>query len=365
VERLTTGDLRRFDGAVRDLYQVVALADFRVHAIRAIRRLIACDTGSYNDIDPAARRMETIVEPHGLVHVPGYLEVLERHIAEHPLVQHQERTADPEANAVSGHVSRRGYRELPIYREFYRLANVEDTLASRLAAGPGARLRALSLNRSSWGFSGREHMLLRLARPHLEQARDNAAALARVEAEVGALRGAVEASRGGIVALDGEGRLAVASARARAWLAAYFGADARTASRLPEAVERWVRAQGAPSRGEPARACAPLVAERPGHRLEIRLVRQDDARYLMLDERATQAEPGRLVPLGLTRREAEVLALVARGSSNGDVARELGISDRTVAKHLERAYRALGVETRTAAAARAMAALGARGAEAP
>jgi DNA-binding CsgD family transcriptional regulator len=60
-----------------------------------------------------------------------------------------------------------------------------------------------------------------------------------------------------------------------------------------------------------------------------------------------------LVAHGLTAREADVLGLVALGGSNRDVAASLGISDRTVQKHLENAFRKLGVSTRSAAAARA------------
>lgn len=53
----------------------------------------------------------------------------------------------------------------------------------------------------------------------------------------------------------------------------------------------------------------------------------------------------------LTQRETEVLTWVARGKTNKDIADILGLSPRTVNKHLEHAYVKLGVETRTAAAA--------------
>jgi DNA-binding CsgD family transcriptional regulator len=53
---------------------------------------------------------------------------------------------------------------------------------------------------------------------------------------------------------------------------------------------------------------------------------------------------------GLTGRQAEVLALVARGRSNRDAGAILGISDRTVQKHLEHCYRVLGLQGRSAAA---------------
>jgi DNA-binding CsgD family transcriptional regulator len=53
----------------------------------------------------------------------------------------------------------------------------------------------------------------------------------------------------------------------------------------------------------------------------------------------------------LTQREIEVLMWVARGKTNKDIADILGMSPRTVNKHLEHIYVKLGVETRTAAAA--------------
>jgi DNA-binding CsgD family transcriptional regulator len=59
-----------------------------------------------------------------------------------------------------------------------------------------------------------------------------------------------------------------------------------------------------------------------------------------------------LLGAGLTPREAQSLRLVALGRSNHHVARTLGISHRTVGKHLERAFRKLGVGDRSSAAAR-------------
>jgi DNA-binding CsgD family transcriptional regulator len=56
---------------------------------------------------------------------------------------------------------------------------------------------------------------------------------------------------------------------------------------------------------------------------------------------------------GLTDRETEILAWVARGKTNQEIAGLLIVSPHTVRKHLEHAYQKLGVHTRTAAVARA------------
>jgi DNA-binding CsgD family transcriptional regulator len=57
------------------------------------------------------------------------------------------------------------------------------------------------------------------------------------------------------------------------------------------------------------------------------------------------------VRYGLSAREAEVLELVSTGKTNSEIATLLELSPLTVKKHFERVREALGVETRTAAAA--------------
>lgn len=57
---------------------------------------------------------------------------------------------------------------------------------------------------------------------------------------------------------------------------------------------------------------------------------------------------------GLTQRESEVLLWIARGKSNRDIGDILGLSPRTVNKHLEQVYTKLGVENRASAAIKAI-----------
>ena len=62
------------------------------------------------------------------------------------------------------------------------------------------------------------------------------------------------------------------------------------------------------------------------------------------------SEPMQL-PGGLTAREAEVLRLVASGQTNAQIAADLVLSERTVARHLSNIFTKLDVGSRTAAAA--------------
>ncbi len=63
------------------------------------------------------------------------------------------------------------------------------------------------------------------------------------------------------------------------------------------------------------------------------------------------ALPGQALPGGLTRRECEVVALVAHGLSNRAVADRLFLSEKTIARHLSNIYAKLDISSRSAATA--------------
>jgi DNA-binding NarL/FixJ family response regulator len=66
----------------------------------------------------------------------------------------------------------------------------------------------------------------------------------------------------------------------------------------------------------------------------------------------SSSEP--LLRLGLTPRAAEALLWLAQGKTNADIASILGITESTVKKHVQEMFDKLGVETRGAAAVRAL-----------
>ncbi len=73
---------------------------------------------------------------------------------------------------------------------------------------------------------------------------------------------------------------------------------------------------------------------------------QAEAAYERLGAHRLAPKP----PDGLSRRECEVLALVADGHSNRQIGETLFISDRTVARHLTNIFHKIGVTSRTQAA---------------
>lgn len=82
-----------------------------------------------------------------------------------------------------------------------------------------------------------------------------------------------------------------------------------------------------------------------------------NAKLVRMAHEAVAVPEARIESAALTPRETEVPAWIAKGKTNRDIAEILGMSPRTVNKHLEHVFEKLGVETRAAAAALASRAL--------
>lgn len=154
-----------------------------------------------------------------------------------------------------------------------------------------------------------------------------------------------------MVILTKEGRVRLMTQQAQAWLTEYSGCPSRQAEHLPEMLRAWITHQETElgRTDEVPRPREPLRIERNGTCLLVRHLCEADQCLLLLEERQTTSEAVSFERDGLTRREAEVLQWVAQGKTNAEIGCILGMSPRTVQKHLEHIFDKLGVETRTAA----------------
>jgi DNA-binding CsgD family transcriptional regulator len=92
---------------------------------------------------------------------------------------------------------------------------------------------------------------------------------------------------------------------------------------------------------------SPAFSER--EKAMLALARPHVAELHTRRDRELRGEPN------LTPRQWEVLRRVAAGASNTQIARDLGLSEATVRKHLENVFLRLGVQSRTEAVARVLA----------
>jgi DNA-binding NarL/FixJ family response regulator len=155
--------------------------------------------------------------------------------------------------------------------------------------------------------------------------------------------------------MDAGGHITWQTPLAREWLAEYLSNDSVSPgwSRL----RSWLEEVAAPGRPAPSDVAANISLCREDGRLRVHYAGtiEGGERLLLVEEVRDDVSARRLTDrLGLTQREAEVLNWLRAGKTNRDIAEILGISPRTVNKHLERIYVKLGVETRSAAAAVAM-----------
>lgn len=312
--------------------------------------LIASELTGYAKVCFPGQMIRNAIEP-AEVRFPGDDQSFERNVASHPCAIHYLQTGDGRAVAISDFLTRRQFHDTALYQEFFQLLGAEDQLVVFLDVPPPDTL-GVSLHRSRRDFTERDRLLLTLLRPHLNQAHHTAQAITRMQHEGAVLRQAVEDDGRGMVGPTQDGRVEWMTPQARVWMGTYFGRAPLGGEPLPDPVQRWVRHQEAQlcrtDDAPPIRA--PLVVERNGTRLVVRHLCDGEACTLLLTEQATALEAPLPALASLTAREAEVLSWVARGKTNVEIGIILGLSDRTVDKHLEHILEKLGVETRTAAA---------------
>jgi DNA-binding CsgD family transcriptional regulator len=200
-----------------------------------------------------------------------------------------------------------------------------------LLPAPAPLLVGVVLNRCGRDFSERDRALLNLLRTHLVNAYRNAQART--------ILSALERTGDGgeaVVVFGALGEPLALTQRARELLSAF-------------AIERLLEWCGRMRSRAPLPA-EPLLAVENGRAIEARMLGPSVVALRAVRE---PLDPESLTPLGLTRRERDVLALVSEGRTNKQIAEHIDVLPATVKKHLERIYDKLGVRTRTAAAAAA------------
>jgi DNA-binding response OmpR family regulator/DNA-binding CsgD family transcriptional regulator len=188
-----------------------------------------------------------------------------------------------------------------------------------------------------------EEMLARI-RVHLANARLTQSA-----------RAALDVSGRFLLAVSRQGKIMWATPQAQKLLAdnlpAKASGKAEDELELPETMLQWLEQTQAGGTG----AKAPALASFPNNaQLQLQYMGKLGPNEFLLrlaKDTSSDTPASFRSDLGLTSREGEVLSWLSKGKTNRDIAQILGLSPRTVDKHLEQIYAKLGVENRTSAAA--------------
>ena len=329
------------------------LEEFRDGIPSLLRGFVPADSASYNEMDDNPTGSWWTVDPQIEV-TPAQERRFAELAGENPVLDHMRRTRDGRPYRISDFLSREQFRRLPVYRDFYGQIGAEYQVALSLPSRPPVVI-GLALTRSEEDFSDREVALLGAARPHLIQAYRNAELAAAREATIAALEAGLEDVGTAVIVVDGYGRVDMATPSGRRLLAGRLGApsDRLAADVVEELAAR--REAGTP-------VTEPLVIEDDERLLSLRVLRgpEGGSETLVIEPDASGLSVPALESLGLTRRQAEALRWIALGRRGPDAARLMGLSPRTVEKHLQAAYAKLGVANSSQAAATAWAAVGVR-----
>jgi DNA-binding NarL/FixJ family response regulator len=368
MARVSQSDLRGLLDVVRKIESIDDLGTFSAAVLRSLQELVRYDNAGQLSRHPARPAWSLTVEPATVAPATD-VAAFGRTAHENPILFYYDDHPRQRGRALksSDVLSAGEVHRLTHYDEFLKPLEIEHQLGISVIV-PGPLVFGVALNRSRRDFSERDRMVLDLLRPHLAQAYRNLEARTRLRQALTALEQGDERAERAVVLLRSDGGIAFASGAAGRWLEAYFGGE-QEIDHLPETLQAWIRRSRGRLNGdhEVPPPAAPLVSERSGGRLTVRLLpptAPGELAALVLEERRAGVSSDEIAALGLSTRESEVLALVAAGRTNAEIALMLGISARTVVKHLEHIFAKLGVATRTAAAARAFEACGYRIADA-
>jgi DNA-binding CsgD family transcriptional regulator len=294
-----------------------------------LRRLVPCDSINLGTVD-----LETEQGFH--FSLDGFLmprerrELLPRFKHQHPMLELARKVGQTPPLRFSDFYTRRVFEEHPIYRECYR-GFTHSMLTFGVATMPGVNV-SFVLSRADTEFSETDCENLKVLQPLI-------ASIIRQRILQDALQStAMQGQSVGLIYGSGP-HIHIADSLAMRLLVTHFPGMSR--HRVP--VDLWRAAV------RPAGHIATVKSLPDGGRLCTRISPRLNEWRLDLWEEASAIPAQQLEHFGLTRRQAEVFQWLNKGKANAEIAMILGISPRTVEKHMEAIYRQLGVENRLAA----------------
>jgi len=274
-----------------------------------------------------------------------------RHFHESPLFGHSELSGTEQFRRWSDFQPFSQFQRTALYNEVYEPLGVRDCCTLLFYFLPD-HLEGIGVALHKQIPDARRDILGSIS-PHLRQAFRLAHTTSAL-IEMAAMKTSANCRERGLVAINLDGTITMETTSATRALEKFF--PKRTGRGLPQQLEQWIsrsddnlrKATDVPD------VRRPLIVERAGDRLTVHLLSNPEQNFMVLEEHRSAIDPAALASLPLTRRESEILAYVAAGKTNPEIAIILGISSRTVSKHVEHILERLGVETRTAAAASAL-----------
>ena len=346
---MNPADYEAIHAELPEIYLLRDAASLPSVMLAAIRRLIPCVFCTYNQVNNVTGSLVAAYHPADWQSsMERLMPLMAPHLGSHPVYRNVYDNGDGSPHFVSDFASEEEWSRTP-FAAALETIGIQDSLIFCLHTSR-QELIFIALNRAERSFSERDREVAAYLRPHLTAAFENAVAFTEARALALLSARAIEESSHGVALVDRKGNILHTNARASDLLRRFFTRDSSWKAVLPDSMITWLRRQQDPT---PAPA-DPMQIEVEGSNLLIRAATLADDRFIILfQESSPNQKAQRLQTFGLSRREAEVLHWVSEGKSNLEIGTILGISSRTVGKHLESVFKKIGVDSRVAAALRA------------
>ena len=326
MERLIASDL---EGALRWVHEASGETGpdaFPQPVLESLRQLVGSEWASFCELDRRRKEVLALVESP----VPDAIEDDEdtfwRIVEDHPLCRQQRRWRF-DALKLSDFLTQREFHRTELYADYFRQYGAEYEIEVGIPS-PLEHTKTFLFDDPRHDFTERERALLNMLQPHFVQLYRAAEIRRLADSARAVLEDGRDLAERGVMIVNARGVIEVASPLAWRLL------DDYSAQRD---VMTWLEDRRA------GRRTSALNLDGPSGTLVVELDRRGAAEVVLLEERTA--------PAALSARELEVLALVADGLRNAEIAEALWVSPATVRKHLENIYDKLGVHTRTAAVA--------------
>ncbi len=209
---------------------------------------------------------------------------------------------------------------------------------------------SIGFHRSKSSFTERDLSILTILSPHIQVAYRNAQEYTKFQRQLNSQAQAFDRLKAIVLTVSGEVQLM--SASAAKLLDRYFDGEWLNSNHLPESLNNWVKQQLSIQKSEIVVTTQPWQIEKIDRQLRIDLLCDfvAEQHLLICTEKSQEFSPVQhFQSIGLSKREAEVLALVAVGKTNLQISQQLAISVKTVKKHLEHIFGKLNVKSRNEA----------------
>lgn len=208
----------------------------------------------------------------------------------------------------------------------------------------------ITLQRGTEGFEERERAILNALHPHFVTSHINALAFSHSRDSASRLKAVLETAPGAYGCFTSDEKVAWVQPKAQAWLLEFFPDEVKAEGNVPHSILSLLR-KSASKGGTPEH----LQRSSRTARLTAMVSVSPLGGWILRLERGLNESASKIRPLPqFSPRKNQVLKWMAEGKRNSEIAVILGLSSRTVEKHVEDILRELGVENRATAILRAM-----------